>query len=69
MAVKKKKVEQVEVQVTEIEKPKVSKPIHKTKHYELIVDVPIGDTIVKKGTKYPLTDKGAKYFKSKFYIK
>lgn len=71
---KKKKVEDIDVQGAEvvkpkINKPKVVKPKYDTKKYPLIVDVPIGDKIVKKGTLYPLTEKGAKYFKSKFYIK
>lgn len=53
----------------QVKKPKVIKPKIKTEKYELLVDVQIGDKLVKKGTKYPLTDKGAKHFKSKFYIK
>jgi hypothetical protein len=68
------KVKDVEVKKPKIskptiKKPKVIKPKYDTKKYPLIVDVPIGDKIVKKGTLYPLTKEGAKYFKSKFYIK
>jgi hypothetical protein len=71
MAVKKKKVEDIEVQGAEIEKPQIvkAKPKHKTELYTLIRDVEISGKLVKKGTKYPLTEQGAKYFKSKFYIK
>lgn len=74
MATKKKKVEDIDVQVTEVEapkviEPKVTKPKFKTEKYELLEDVQIGDKLIKKGTMYPLTVKGAKYFKSKFYIK
>ena len=51
-------------------KPKVvAKPKHKTTNHTLLVDVQIGDKLVKKSTKYPLTVQGVKYFKSKFYIK
>ncbi|AKG94194.1 hypothetical protein AVT43_gp20 [Polaribacter phage P12002L] len=53
----------------QVKKPKVIKPKHNTKKYELLEDVQVGDKLVKKGTKYPLTVEGAKYFKSKFYIK
>lgn len=68
-----KKVDEIEVVepkiVKPVKKPKVTKPKYKTSKYVLLVDVKIGDQIVKKGTSYPLTEKGAKYFKSKFYIK
>ncbi len=40
-----------------------------TKNHVLIEDVPIGDKVVKKGTSYPLTEMGRKYFKSQNYIK
>ena len=69
-----KKVNDVEVKAEivkpkQVKKPKVIKPKHKTEKYTLLADVQIGDKLVKKGTSYPLTEKGAKYFKSKFYIK
>lgn len=68
MATKKKKEEEVEItELPKAVKPKVTKP--KTEKYLLIEDVLIGDKLVKKGTMYPLTVEGAKYFKSKFYIK
>ena len=73
MAIKKKKVEDIKVVEPKIikpkVKPKVTKPRYKTKKHELLVDVKIGDKLVKKGTSYPLTEEGSKYFKSKFYIK
>jgi len=70
MAVKKKKVEDIEVEITEIEKPKLKEKLkHKTDLHLLLKDVNVNGTIIKKGTKYPLTVEGAKYFKSKFYIK
>lgn len=37
--------------------------------YVLITDVSIGGKIHKKGSTVKLTEKGAEYFKSKFYIK
>jgi len=68
------KVNDIKVKEAKIIKPKVSKPIKskpkfKTEKHKLLVDVTIGDKLVKKGTMYPLTDKGAASFKSKFYIK
>lgn len=71
MARSKKKAEEIEVKKAKEIKPKSApkKPTVKKVLYPLIQDVKIGDDIVKKGTKYPLTEKGAKYFKSKFYIK
>lgn len=50
-------------------KPKTSNSKFKKEKHELLMDVQIGDELVKKGTMYPLTDEGVKYFKSKFYIK
>lgn len=65
MAVRKKKVKEIEIQ-----EPKVkAKPKHKTELYTLIRDIDLSGNIVKKGTNIPLTEQGAKYFKSKFYIK
>tara|TARA_R110000782_G_scaffold201962_1_gene290589 strand:+ start:1372 stop:1590 length:219 start_codon:yes stop_codon:yes gene_type:complete len=59
-------------------KPVVKKPVIKkkkisTKRYTLEEDVPVcgkdGIVILKKGTEKELTLEGAKYFKSKSYIK
>ena len=41
----------------------------KTTLHVLLTDVKIGGEVHKKGTKYPLTEKGVKFFKSKYYIK
>ncbi|MFK7947855.1 MAG: hypothetical protein AB8G11_09705 [Saprospiraceae bacterium] len=49
--------------------PKSTKPKIKTEKHELLEDVKLGNRTIKKGEKYPLTEKGAKYFKSKNYIK
>lgn len=51
-------------------KPESKKaPKFKVSSYELIRDVKIGDKLHKKGEKVELTDKGAEFFKSKYYIK
>lgn len=66
----KEEVKEVETsKVVKASKPKkTSKPKIKKTLCELIKDVRIGDEVVKKGTKYPLTDIGIKYFKRKKYI-
>lgn len=48
---------------------KAEKAELKTNDHELIRNVTIGDKVYKKGTSYPLTEKGRKYFKSLNYIK
>lgn len=63
MAEKKEKVEKPKKVITK------SKPKYKTNLHVLLQDVEVSGKIIKKGTKYPLTEKGAEYFKSKFYIK
>jgi hypothetical protein len=49
--------------VKEVVKPRIP-----TKKYKLIKDVSIGGVIFKKGSDYPLTKEGKKYFKTQFYI-
>lgn len=56
----------------EVKKPKAVKKIDPElvrKDYVLEVDLVIGDKSHKKGDKVALTEKGAKFFKSKNYIK
>lgn len=51
-------------------KPKAaSKKELQSKDYVLIRNVNIGGKVHKKGTSYPLTENGRKYFKSLNYIK
>lgn len=48
---------------------KATKAELKTQDHVLIRNVTIGDKDFAKGTSYPLTEKGRKYFKSLNYIK
>tara|TARA_R110000782_G_scaffold54_1_gene155 strand:+ start:944 stop:1159 length:216 start_codon:yes stop_codon:yes gene_type:complete len=56
-----------EVIVKKVEKT-VVKPKLVKKKYILITDVPIGDSIYKKGSTIELTKEGKQYFKQQFYI-